>query len=81
MVLIVPDPATPVTAVVHALFEYNVKATVPVGATEVVPTNVAESFVGVIAVPTVPVSGDAVVVMVGETFETLNGSQLLFDDE
>ena len=78
--LICPVPLTPVTAVVQVLFEYKAKATEPVGATEVVPANVAVSLAGLIAIPTVPVTGDATVVIVGEALATLIGSQLLVED-
>ncbi len=45
--------------------EYSVKLTDPVGATLVVPTNVAVSLTGVIATPAVPDVGLAWVVIVG----------------
>ena len=65
--LIAPVPLTPVTAVVHVLFEYSVKVTDPVGgATDVVPANVAASLTGLIATPAVPVVGVVEVLIVGD---------------
>ena len=53
----------------HALFEYNVNVTGPVGATSDVFWNVAASPT-VTAVPTVIEVGSATVVIVGDAFPT-----------
>jgi hypothetical protein len=70
LVLMAPLPLTPATAVVHVLFEYNVKLTDPVGAAFVVPAKVAVSLTGVIATPAVPVVGLVWVVIVGAALPT-----------